>query len=132
MKKNNTKCVVCGKEYYYCNTCKSQDPSWMISFCSDNCRKIYNAVAKFGMGKLTQEQAKDALKDLDLSKYDNFTDSTKRLISEINKIDEKEELEEEKKDVQNEQTSLEENKIEETTYVRKARPSRTFKKKKGQ
>lgn len=131
MNKNNTKCVVCGKQYYYCNTCKSQDPSWMISFCCDNCRQIYNTVAKYGIGKLTQEQANKKLKELDLSKENSFTDTTKKLISEIKKIEEKEIVKNEEKLEQEKEAIINEALNDATiTAVRKARPSRSsFKKK---
>lgn len=92
--KNNTKCVLCGKEYYYCNVCNSTDPSWMISFCSDNCRQIYNVVASYSMKKLTQEQANGKLKELDLKNENNYSEATKGLLSEIN-VEEKEETVEE-------------------------------------
>lgn len=92
MKKNNVKCIICGKEYHYCHTCKDKnDPSWKMSFCSDNCRRIYNTAVAFNMQKITKEQALQELNNEDLSKINNFTDATKRIINKIKHIDKKEE-----------------------------------------
>lgn len=86
MAKSNRKCVICGSEYYYCShSCTDSlgKPSWMASFCSDNCRNIYNATAKYNMKKLTAEEAKEILDNCDLSNKENFVSSTKKLIEEI-------------------------------------------------
>lgn len=86
MAKANRKCVVCGQEYFYCTTNCAESrgkPSWMISFCSDNCKKVYEACAAFNAKMMSAEQAKKILDTCDLSNKGHFTLSTQRLIIEI-------------------------------------------------
>ena len=99
MTKLNKKCVICGNEYYYCNrSCRDSldKPSWMASFCSENCKKIYEAAAAFNVKKISAKEARVILDTCDLSHKDKFTASTQRLIGEIyeaTNIDEIESLE---------------------------------------
>lgn len=86
-KKNNRKCIICGKEYSYCPVC-GQDlkkPSWFTIFCGDNCNSIYETVTTYRDGGCTIETARDVLKSLDLSVIDNdgFNATTKNQIKEI-------------------------------------------------
>lgn len=83
MKKTNKKCCVCGCEYYFCSGCPSQSPSYMTSFCSENCKKIYHAVAGYNFGDLGEKEAYELLSECDLSKRENFTAATKSAIEEI-------------------------------------------------
>lgn len=89
--KNNVKCVICGKEYHYCNSCDSHKPSWMMSFCSDNCRRIYNVASCYNAKTIDGERALDEVKQLDISKIENFSNATKRIIKSILSLDKKEE-----------------------------------------
>lgn len=85
MAKLNKKCVICGNEYYYCNrSCQDSldKPSWMASFCSENCKKIYEAAAAFNVKKISAKEARIILDTCDLSHKDQFTTSTQRLIRE--------------------------------------------------
>ena len=86
MRKPNRKCVICGHEYFYC-TSGCQDslgkPSWMTSFCCDNCKQIYEVVAKYNFDKTTAKDARIILDSCDLSKKEKFTPATQRLIAEI-------------------------------------------------
>ena len=57
-RKINKKCCVCGNEYTYCPSCgEDRDkPTWMNSFCSENCKQIYEATAGyFGKAYSAQE-----------------------------------------------------------------------------
>lgn len=83
---NNRKCVICGRDYYYCNTgCASSlhEPSWKASFCCENCRNIYNACVMYSSRQMSKEEAKSILDECDLSNKESFTSSTKRIIAEI-------------------------------------------------
>lgn len=84
--KNNKTCAVCHGEYLYCPSCKKDKdkPTWMFVFCSENCHDIYETLHTYGDKGMTAKQAKDKLDKLDLSKLDNFGESYKKLISEIN------------------------------------------------
>ena len=53
-------------------------------FCSDNCHDIYEVAHDYAEKKITAKEAKEKLDKLDISKYDNFGESYKKIISEIN------------------------------------------------
>ena len=128
MAKANRKCVICGQEYFYCtsNCTESKGkPSWMASFCSENCKKIYEACAAFNAKMMSVEQAKKILDTCDLSDKGHFTVSTQRLILEIYEAAKVEEIvvlnvEPEKVEpkVSNEVVNKESNKNSNSTYVK--------------
>ena len=81
----NKTCVICGNKYSYCPSCGKDrnKPSWMASFCSENCRDVYDVVARYGMNKIHSAEAVEILNTCDLSNKERFTASTQRLIDEI-------------------------------------------------
>lgn len=81
----NKTCCVCGTKYSYCPSCGKDQykPSWMNSFHDENCKKIYEVVAKYNIERANVEEAREILDTCDLSNRECFTDSTKRLIDEI-------------------------------------------------
>jgi len=47
------KCVCCGKEYEYCPTCAKKDqPQWMVTFCSEPCKELFNIVSAYNMKRV--------------------------------------------------------------------------------
>ena len=83
-KKNNRKCIVCGREYYFCHTCQDGaiKPSWYLIFHDQNCHDIYDAVANI-LPQQGKEAAKEALDKLDLSNKENFHPNIIKSINEI-------------------------------------------------
>lgn len=83
-KKNNRKCIVCGHEYYFCNTCQDGaiKPAWYLIFHDQNCHDIYDAVANI-LPLKGKEAAKKALDKLDLSDKENFHQNIIKSINEI-------------------------------------------------
>ena len=79
------KCVVCGKEYEYCNRCSSHAnmPTWMALYHDDNCRSIMNIATEYTAGNLTKVEAKSKLDDCDLTNKKNFSESVLKAINEI-------------------------------------------------
>lgn len=55
VKKNNKKCILCGKTYTYCSRCEEFDhlPRWMEIYCSDNCRTIFNTLTEYNAENIT-------------------------------------------------------------------------------
>lgn len=94
MARLNRTCVVCGTRYEYCSSCNKDrnKPTWMSSFHDENCKKIYEACAGFNSNRLTSQEAKEILDTCDLADKERFTTSTKRLIDEIYKVRESEEV----------------------------------------
>lgn len=79
-------CAVCYKPYEYCPVCgKDKDkPTWMFTFCSENCHDIYLTTSSYANHKLTANKAKSKLDKLDLSGLDNFGGSYQKVIADIN------------------------------------------------
>lgn len=79
-------CAVCYKSYEYCPVCgKDKDkPTWMFTFCSENCHDIYLVTSSYANYKLTANKAKNRLDKLDLSGLDNFGGSYQNVIADIN------------------------------------------------
>lgn len=68
MPKSNRICVVCGKGYHYCPTCREDvtKPRWMTMFDTENCKVIFDTATKFNLGKITAIEAQEQLKDCNL------------------------------------------------------------------
>lgn len=119
-------CVVDQKKFKYCSGCSdyARYPRWMESFCSDNCRKIFNTVMEYKARIKTVHQAADALKACDLSDLNHFEKSIGNLIntilesgSPVNKTTEEKQLE--KKTITEETTTVETQAIEVETESEK-------------
>lgn len=78
-------CCVCKSNYKYCPSCKEDKDKepWHFSFCSENCKDIYNTASSFEDGRIDANIAKEQLDKLDLSKIDNFGESYRKTISKI-------------------------------------------------
>lgn len=78
-------CSVCQSAYKYCSGCSdyASYPRWMQSFCSDNCRKIFNIYMMHKAGVKNNAEAKVELLKCDLSKKDQFDDTFKKSIESI-------------------------------------------------
>ena len=79
------KCIVCGKEYEYCNRCSSHAtmPTWMALYHDDNCRSIMNIATEYMAGNLAKADAKAQLNNCDLSNKANFKESVAKAVDEI-------------------------------------------------
>lgn len=62
-------CPCCGKEYEYR---RGADPSFMKSYCSENCKKIFNVASAVSFGHIDVPTAKKELKDLNTDGYETF------------------------------------------------------------
>lgn len=80
-------CVVCRDNYEYCNKCSrdSDKPLWMMTFCSDNCKSIYDIESDFEDGLISDIEAKEKLEKLDLSRKEYFNKSYKNSLDKIMK-----------------------------------------------
>ena len=102
-RKNNRKCICCGKEYFYCSgSCQdnTRKESWYAIFHDQNCHDIYDAVANI-LPIQGKEAAKEALDKCDLSNKENFNHNIKRLINEVYDIVEEETKDEKDNKVEN-------------------------------
>lgn len=88
-------CAVCYKPYEYCPVCgKDKDkPTWMFTFCSENCHDIYLITSSYANHKLTANKAKNKLDKLDLSGLNGFGGSYQNIIADINENVESDKIE---------------------------------------
>ena len=79
------KCIVCGKEYEYCNRCSSHAnmPTWMALYHDENCRSIMNIATEYMAGNITKSEAKSQIDSCDLTDKKNFKESVVKAIDEI-------------------------------------------------
>ena len=86
MAKLNRTCIVCGKKYEFCNSCKDHSmlEPWHSIFCSNNCREIFNASSMYG--KDSDDILKSRLDKCDLSNKDNFHKNIIKVIDELYSI----------------------------------------------
>lgn len=82
-------CALCKTQYQFCPQCSPEDakkPTWYFTFCSENCHDIYAVTSGFEDGRIKDIDAKAQLGKLDLSKLENFGESYKLSIAEINSV----------------------------------------------
>ena len=86
--KNNRKCICCSTEYRYCNTC-SEDalkPAWHSIYCSENCKKLFQAVSGYLANAVSIEETRARFDDCDLSYKKNLKDTFIKVIDEVYKV----------------------------------------------
>lgn len=83
MKKNNKICNTCSSVYTYCPSCSAFDnyPTWMIMWCSENCKNIYFTASSFLANEISPAEAQRRFSEADLSKKDLFKDAIKKAIN---------------------------------------------------
>lgn len=88
-------CAVCYKPYEYCPVCgkDKNKPTWMFTFCSENCHDIYLTTSSYANHKLTANKAKIKLDKLDLSGLNDFGGSYQNIIADINENVESDKIE---------------------------------------
>ena len=62
-------CILCGKTYKYCKSCRSDAKKgpWSSLFDTENCKNNSKALTDYNLKKITKEDARDALSQCDLS-----------------------------------------------------------------
>ena len=103
MKKSNRTCFFCGQSFYFCPTCSSDinKPSWYAMWCSEQCKALDNIVAAHRTGKITTEEAKNKINELNIDVnslkfareplkeyFNNIISYGSENISEIKNVDE--------------------------------------------
>ena len=103
---NNRKCAICGKMYSYCPGCgeDKDKPAWMTTFDSNNCRMIYKITSNYIGKAITIDQAREQLKEYDLTRTDKYNEVIAGRIDEIMKIENPKFTKKKKKTAYSEQT----------------------------
>ena len=97
MNKKNRECVICGKEYEYCNRCGEHynRPTWMSMFCCEECKNIYEACAGNIAGHYNDEETKKLLDMCDIKKVSEKPVLILNVIKKLYKEEEQKETVEE-------------------------------------
>ena len=85
MSKFNRICILCGKEYKYCNDCREYDdqPAWKNIYCSENCRTLFNTAVDFKQNNISLQDAYKNIKNCDLSNKSKMRKDIIDIIDEI-------------------------------------------------
>ena len=81
MAKSRRYCYLCGNTYEYCD-CNRQ-PSFMATFCSENCRDIFKSLSLYGTNIISAEDCKELLDCCDLSNKESYKESTRNTIDKL-------------------------------------------------
>lgn len=83
--KTNRTCIICKNQYHYCPNCGADagKPTWYFIFDGQNCHDIYEVCTQYRDKEIDAETAYQLISKLDLSKHENFAESTKLQIEEI-------------------------------------------------
>lgn len=81
----NRTCIICSTKYRYCPTCSAdtKKPTWMILFCGDNCRDLYNILNDYNHKITTKEESYNTVKGIDLSVSGNLPWNFQELLRDI-------------------------------------------------
>lgn len=85
MSKTNRECYTCSSKYYYCPSCPSsvKKESYYNMFCSERCSKIFKTLTDETFKKITTEQCKEELINLNVSLNEYFKDGIKKHIKKV-------------------------------------------------
>ena len=86
MSKANRECYTCSSKYYYCPSCPSsikKKESYYNMFCSERCSKIFKTLTNENFKKITTEQCKKELLDLNVSLNESFKNNIKKHIEKV-------------------------------------------------
>lgn len=118
MSKFNRTCILCGKEYKYCNDCREYDdqPAWKNIYCSENCRTLFNTAVDFKQNNISLQEAYKNIKNCDLS---NKSEMRKDIIEIIDEIIEEYENNKEKEVAESATQKVESGEIKDTFASKK-------------
>lgn len=83
--KNNSKCVVCGKGYYLCMSCKDKiklRPYRVLTDTSEH-YKIFQIIKAYNEGIYNKKDAQKALSNIDVSDKDTYVESVRKTLDKI-------------------------------------------------
>lgn len=83
--KNNSKCVVCGKDYYLCMSCKDKiklRPYRVLTDTSEH-YKIFQIIKAYNEGIYNKKDAQKALSNIDVSDKDTYIESVRKTLDKI-------------------------------------------------
>lgn len=84
-KNDNAKCVICGKGYHLCMSCKEKLAIAPYKTLTDTAEhyKVHQVLNGYRCGVYTKEEANKALSNVDLSDRETYIEAVKKLLDEI-------------------------------------------------
>lgn len=81
----NRVCATCGKTYKFCPSCGEDalKPAWMVEYCTEDCKDIWEIATKFNLKVMTKEQARTEMLKIKLNPIDTYSDAVKQDIKNI-------------------------------------------------
>lgn len=85
MARKHRKCICCGEEYNYCPTCWDDrlKPAWMVEFCCEDCKDLWETATKFNMQLITKEEAQEMISSLELKPRKEYAECIQRDLKKI-------------------------------------------------
>ena len=107
-KKHNSFCAICGKSYYYCNSCKDTAHLYPYKILTDTSEhyKVFMIIRGYSNGLYTKEETKEKLNNVDISDLETYKENIRDIIKDILKVDNKVEVVE-KKEIIEEKNNVE-------------------------
>ena len=82
--KANTKCAICGKDYYVCVSCKSHNLTpWKVHTDTAEHYQVFQILRGVSLGVYTKSEAKEKLDSLNLKDADTYIPSVQKRIKDI-------------------------------------------------
>lgn len=77
-------CHTCGKQYEYCPACGKYRslPKWMINWCGQECKDVFDVLTNYHMGDANKEDVQTVL-DIYGSNPGKYSDKIKGQLDEI-------------------------------------------------
>lgn len=77
------RCVCCNKEYEYCPGCPKKDqPGWMVTFCSEPCKELFNVVSAYNAKRIGKPVVKKYVSEHSLD-ANNYTGPVRKVLDEV-------------------------------------------------
>lgn len=77
------KCVCCGKEYDYCPNCaKKSQPGWMVTFCSVECKELFNVISAYNVKRVGKSAVQKFIADHKIQNTSRYTESIRKVLEE--------------------------------------------------
>ena len=83
--KINNHCLICGKGYHVCNSCREikQFSPWRTVVDTVNCFQIYTTLSDYNAGVIDTDKAREQLQNCDLSEKNSFKERPRKTIDTI-------------------------------------------------
>ena len=82
---SSRKCICCNEKYFYCPSCGKDrlKPSWYATFCSEDCKDLWQSLSRFNMNKITKAEAKEIISNLNLKPKEEYVACVQRDLENI-------------------------------------------------